>query len=737
MRKKKFPLFLQKESFDCGAACLKMIAKYYGKDLPLKYLIDICAVGRTGTTLHSISSAAEAIGFRTTGVSLNFEGNDEEAGISDVPLPAIAYWEQRHFLIVYKVDKKAIWVADPAIGLAKYKHEKFKRGWYLGKKKGALLLIEPSHHFFSNEHEEPQVESSRWNNITYAFNYLRPYKKLIWQLTAGIFLSSIFSLILPFLTKAVVDQGISNQDLGLIYLILLGQLTIFFSHTLIEVIQSWITLHIGNRVGISLLFDFLEKLMKLPIAFFSRNTDGYLLQRINELDRINSLFTSASFTTVFSLFNLFIFSIVLFIYSVPIFIIFWTLSIIHVSWILIFLKKRKVLDVQRLELFGRNKAKLLEIIQGITEIKLQNSEKKRRWQWVNIQAKIFKANIKFLRLAQFQYTGGLFFLQLKNIMISFFAAKSVVQGELTLGMMLSIQYIIGQISYPLESLVDFIQSIHDAKISIERLNEIHDYENEETHFKNQIVEIPPSGDISFEETYFRYDKNSDYVLKGINLRIPRNKVTAIVGGSGSGKTTLIKLLLGFYPPSRGEIKLGGIPLNQYNLTEWRRSCGAVMQESFIFPDTIAHNITESSDEVQPEKMIRASKTANIHHFITSLRAGYNTILGEHGVDLSRGQKQRILIARAVYKNPHFLFFDEATNALDAENEAQIMQNLNDFYAGRTVVVVAHRLSTIINADQIILMENGEIVEQGTHNCLLERGGFYSNLISKQLGFQRV
>ena len=729
---------MQKETFDCGAACLKMIAKFYGKDISLKYLIDICSIGKMGTTLRSLSNAAEAISFRTTGVSLNFEGNEEEAGIYDVPLPVIAYWEQRHFIVVYKVDKKSIWVADPAIGLLRYDHEKFKRGWYLGNKKGVLLLLEPTHRFFTGENmKEIPTGSSRWENISHIFNYLRPYKKLIGQLTMGICLSSIFSLILPFLTKSVVDQGISNQDIGLIYLILLGQLTIFLSQTIIEILQSWITLHIGNRVGIALLFDFLDKLMKLPIAFFSRNTDGYLLQRINELDRINSLFTNSSFTTIFSLFNLIIFSVVLLIYSAPIFIIFWFLSIIHVSWILVFLKKRKTLDVKRLELFGRNKAKLLEIIQGITEIKLQNSEKKRRWQWINIQAKIFKANIKFLRLTQFQYTGGLFFLQLKNILISFFAAKSVVEGNLTLGMMLSIQYIIGQISYPLESLVNFIQSIHDAKISMERLNEIHDYENEESHFTNQISEIPASGDISFTDTYFRYSENLDYVLKGISLKIPRNKVTAIVGGSGSGKTTLIKLLLGFYPPSRGEIRLGEIPLNHYNLTQWRRSCGAVMQESFIFPDTIANNITESSDEVDAEMMIRASKTANIHHFISNLKAGYNTILGEHGVDLSRGQKQRILIARAVYKNPHFLFFDEATNALDAENEAQIMQNLTNFYAGRTVVVVAHRLSTVINADQIVLFDNGQIVEQGTHISLLEQDGYYANLISKQLGFQKV
>ncbi len=723
----RFPLYRQLEEMDCGATCLKMIAKYYGKDYPVRFLRQESSIDREGASLKGISDAADVIGLRATGVKLPFQGTEEEAGLLDVQLPCIAYWKQRHFLVIYKANQKHIWVADPAFGKKRYDRKSFERGWFLKGEKGVLLLLEPSPRFYQAE-----IQAGRHASFTYVFQYLKPYRKLFMQLLIGLLLGSLFSILFPFLTQAIVDVGIANQDLNFVYLILLAQLMLFLSSAVVSIIQSWILLHIGVRINVALVYDFLIKLTKLPIRFFHRRIVGDILQRIDDHERINNFLTSASLNVIFSFFNLIVFSLVLLFYNIQLFTVFWIASVVYIAWIILFLKKRREIDYQRFEVAAANQNKLLEIINGMQELKLQNSEKKRRWQWADIQAKMFKVSMRGLTLQQIQGTGANLINQLKNIFISFLAAKAVIDGELTLGMMLAVQYIIGQLNAPLVSMISFIQNAQDAKIGLERLSDIHEQEEEEKDTPHRINYVPETGALKLEQLSFRYTNDSDDVLQDINLEIPRNGVTAIVGSSGSGKTTLIRLLLGFYEPTGGHIKLGPVDLSDIRKSVWRRQCGAVLQDGFIFPDTVAHNIGESDDYVDNAKLFKAAETANIREFIESLRAGYNTPIGEKGMQLSQGQKQRLLIARAVYKDPSFIFFDEATNALDANNEKVIMRNLEKFYEGKTVIVVAHRLSTVKHADQIIVLEKGKIIERGTHQSLVDLKGSYFNLVVNQL-----
>jgi ATP-binding cassette subfamily B protein len=705
-----------------------MIAEYYGKVYSLQYLRERSHIDREGVSLLGISEAAESIGLRTLVVKIPFEkASEEELGLLDVPLPAIAHWEQNHFIVVIKANKKFVWVADPYKGKLKLSRAEFERGWYSDGGQGVLLLLETSPDFYAEEGEKIKK-----TGISFLFKYFRPYKKLIGQLLLGLVIGSIFQLAFPFLTQAVVDIGIDNQDINFIYLILVAQLMLFLSQTAVNIIQSWILLHIGARVNISILSDFLIKLMRLPIAFFDSKMTGDLLQRVNDHDRIKLLLTTATLATIFSSFNLVVFGVVLAVYNWTIFSIFLVASLAYLGWITFFLKKRKVIDYQNFEQASENRNALIELIQGMQEIKLQNSERRRRWQWMNIQAKIFRVNIKALTLTQYQDTGAAFITQLKDIIITFFAAKAVIDGQMTLGMMLAVQYIIGQLNAPLQQMSIFIRNFQDAEISLERLGEIHNKEDEESSEKSSLEILPEDRTIRFERVSFQYNKLSDLVLEDIDLEIPQGKVTAIVGTSGSGKTTLIKLMLGFYPPSQGRIRVGGISLENINKKLWRHKCGAVMQDGYIFSDTIANNISESEGTVDKEKLLQAVKTANIQPFIENLPLHYNTIIGAKGNGVSQGQRQRILIARAVYKNPEFIFFDEATNALDAKNERIIVDNMNAFFEGRTVVVVAHRLSTVRNADQIIVLEQGRIVERGTHNELVGAKGSYFHLVKDQL-----
>lgn len=713
---------------DCGAACLRMVAQYFGRSYSLQTLREKCYVDREGVSMLGISEGAESIGLRTLVVKLPYYSSSaEEPGLTNVSVPCIVHWEQRHFIVVYKINKKYVWVADPAKGKMKLSRGAFEKGWLSDNQKGLVLLLEPSPAFY-----EFGGETINRQSFSFLFQYFKPYKKLVIQLLFGLILGSIFQLIFPFLTQAIVDIGIENQDIGFIYLILIAQLMLFFGQTITSFIQSWILLHIGTRVNISILSDFLAKLMKLPIAFFDTKMIGDLLQRIHDHERIKLFLTNSTLATIFSFFNLIIFGIVLLIYNKYIFFIFLVASVLYLFWISIFLNKRRIIDFQNFEQHSENQSQLIELIQGMQEIKLQNSEKKHRWQWMHTQAKIFRVNIRSLAISQYQDAGAGFITQLKDIIISFIAAKAVIDGQMTLGMMLAVQYIIGQLNAPLQQMINFVRTSQDAKISLERLGEIHNRKEEELPEDQHLDLLPDQTDLNIEGLSFQYNKLAEPALENIDFSIPKGKITAIVGTSGSGKTTLIKLLLGFYKPTNGSVKVGNISLENISKKLWRSKCGAVMQDGYIFSDTIANNIAESDDVVDKAKMLHAAQMANIQAFIESLPLHYNTMVGARGNGISQGQKQRLLIARAIYKNPEFLFFDEATNALDAQNEKIIMENMNSFFEGRTVVIVAHRLSTVKNADQIVVLEQGKLVEKGTHEELTRIQGKYFHLIKDQL-----
>ena len=730
MKLRKFPFYRQLDQMDCGPTCLRMVAKYHGRSIPIDFLRKRANITREGVSLGGIAEAAEDIGLHTLAVSIDYKTLDEE-----VPLPCIAHWRQRHFVVVYKIKKDTVYVADPAHGLVKYHKNDFIQGW-IGKNadidssEGYLLLLEPTPEFYNVDPDEKKEYGFK-----FLFWYFRPYKKYIAQLVLGLVVGSLLQLIFPFLTQAVVDYGINYQNLGFVYLILLAQLTLFISQTTVELIRGWILLHMTSRININLISDFLIKLMRLPIAFFDSKNTGDIIQRIYDHNRIQNFLSSTTLNTLFSAFNFVIFGVILAYYNLTIFLLFFIGSTAYIGWTLLFLKKRAELDYKRFDQSSDNQSSLFQLISGMQEIKLNGSERRRRWEWEAIQVRLFKISIKGLALSQTQNTGGQFLNELKNILITFIAARAVINGDLTLGMMLSVQYIIGQLNLPINNFISFIQTGQDAKISLERLAEIHLKDDEENRDEDFVREIPEDKSIKLKDLSFRYGgPSSPWVLEDLNFEIPQGKVTAIVGASGSGKTTLIKLLLKFYEPTEGDILVGNTKLNNISTNIWRRSCGSVMQDGFLFGDTISRNITESDSEgiTDKERLQHAVNVANIDDFIEGLPSGFNTKIGSSGVNISGGQKQRILIARAVYKDPKFIYFDEATSALDANNEKVIMENLQEFYKGKTVVVVAHRLSTVKNADQIIVLDQGRIIERGTHKELTEERGSYYTLVKNQL-----
>lgn len=714
---------------DCGPTCLRIIARHYGKSYSLQYLREHSHIDREGVSLQGIIEAAEHIGLRTLPVKLPFDGKSQgQAFLVDAPLPCIVHWRQKHFLVVYKIGKKHVWVSDPAAGKFKLGHDAFRKNWQGDGEHGIALLLEPTPEFYEKGHNGRQSM-----NFLFLSTYLRPYRRHFVQLLIGLFLSGIFQLIFPFLTQAIVDIGIQNQNIGFIYLILIAQLMLFLGQTTVTIIQNWLLLHIGTRINVSLISDFLTKLMKLPIGYFDAKMTGDLLQRIADQKRIEGFLTNSTLQFVFSAFTLLVLGLVLLAYDFRIFGIFLAASIFYITWILVFLRRRKEIDYTRFQELSAHQNTLIELIQGMQEIKLQNSGRKRRWLWSDIQARLFSINMKALAIDQYQNAGTSFISQLKDILITFLTAKLVIDGEITLGMMLAVQFIIGQLNVPLRQMITFFQTGQDARLSLERLWEVQNMDAEEEDSAFKATELPPGKrDIQVKGLDFRYNKLAGFVLKDINLAIPEGKITAIVGTSGSGKTTLVKLLLGFYPPANGSITVGSLPLANIDKTYWRSRCGAVMQDGFIFSDTIANNVAESEEQVDKARLVRAAETANIREFIESLPLRYNTMIGARGNGISQGQRQRLLIARAVYKNPEFLFFDEATNALDARNEKAIVQNLEQFFEGKTVIVVAHRLSTVKNADQIVVLEKGQLVEKGTHQELVEKKGAYFNLIKDQL-----
>lgn len=723
----KFSIIHQHDAMDCGPTCLQMMAKHYGRNYTIQTLRERCNIARAGVSMLGISEAAESIGFRTMGVKVGFNKLERK----DSPVPFIAHWNQEHFVVVYSVKNDKVYLADPAHGKMVYNKDEFIKCWASTIKgvepQGICLLLEPTPDFYSMEDEKPDK-----SGFSFIFRYLKPHKKFILQLVLGLLVGSLLQLAFPFLTQAVVDVGITTRNLNFIWLVLIAQLMLFVSRMSVEFIRSWILLHVSTRINISLISDFLIKLMRLPIRFFDTKMTGDIIQRIEDHSRIENFLTGQTLNVLFSMVNILLFGAVLAWYNLHIFVVFVLGSLLYFTWVWFFMKKRRTIDHKRFAQMSSEQSNLIQMIMGMQEIKLNNCEKQKRWEWERIQAALFRVNVQSLSLNQYQQLGGLFFNETKNIVITILAATAVVHGNMTLGMMLSVQYILGQLNSPIDQMINFAHAAQDAKISLERLGEIHNIDNEEPD-GDRLKEVPERADLNIDNVTFQYEgSHSPKVLNSVNIRIPSNKITAIVGTSGSGKTTLVKMLLGFYPPVEGHIKVGSVDLVNFNQGWWRSRCGVVMQDGYIFSDTIARNIAVSDEIVDKKKLLYACKVANMQEFVESLPLGYNTKIGQEGTGLSQGQKQRILIARAVYKDPDYIFLDEATNALDANNEKVIMENLDRFFKGRTVVVVAHRLSTVRNADQIIVLENGRITETGSHLELVERSGAYFNLVKNQL-----
>lgn len=725
IKKRNFDIVRQHDSMDCAAASLGTVCNYYGKKVDLNTLREKTYLSKEGASLLGLSDAAENIGFKTIAGRFTIQELKEK-----IPLPCIIHWNQEHFMVLYKYKGGKFYLADPAEGFLKLKESTFELNWLStkskGEDKGIALLLEPTPNFY-----DIKIEKSQGSKLRFLFFYFKQYKKYLFQLFLGVIISSLIQIAFPFLTQAIVDIGIKDKSYSFIFLILIAQLALFTGRLSIELVRRWILLHISTRINLSLLSDFFIKLMKLPMSWFDSKLIGDITQRVGDHSRIEKFLTVHSLSTIFSAISFLIFGIILLYYSLSIFIIFLIGSVLYISWIFIFLSRRKSIDYE----FFRKNAEVdnntFQLITGMQEIKLQNCEKQKRWEWEDLQADLFKTSIKSLSLEQYQEVGNFFIGEARNIIITVLAASAVIDGTMTLGMMLAVQYIIGQLNGPIEQAIQFIRNLQDMRISLERVNDIHNHRNENDN-KNEKIDSLKS-DIILKNVFFSYDNSEhNYVLQNINLTIKNGETTAIVGLSGSGKTTLIKLLLQYYSASKGSVLLNNQSLQHINTKLWRNRCGSVMQDGFIFSDTIANNISVSDETPNKDKLLKAIKLANLEETINSLPLKYNTKIGMEGKGLSKGQIQRILIARAIYKDPDFLFFDEATNALDTYNEKIIVNNINSFFENKTVVVVAHRLSTVKNANKIIVLDSGRIVEVGDHSTLIAKKGFYYKLVRNQL-----
>ncbi|MNK49132.1 Lactococcin-G-processing and transport ATP-binding protein LagD [compost metagenome] len=730
---KKYIHYKQADAKDCGPTCLKIIAKHFDKTLSIQTLRQLSGTTREGSNLLSLSEAGENIGFRTLGIKISLKK------LQEAPLPCILHWDKQHYVVLYKIKKGKYYISDPAYGLLEYNKEEFLKFWIGNNatentQEGIALLLEPTPKFYNSEFD---TVDSKTFNFSLLFKYVFRYKQFLTQLIIGLTAGSLLQLIFPFLTQSIVDVGIQNQNIHFIYLVLCAQLLLFFGRTGLELIRNWIILHLSIRINISLISDFFIKLMNLPISFFDVRMTGDIMQRINDHSRIERILTTSSLSVLFSMVNMIIMGGVLAYYNLTIFTIFFVGSLLYFGWVFLFLKRRKELDYRRFSEVSQEQSKVIELINGMQEIKLHNAEKQKRWGWEYVQARLFKVSMKGLVLEQTQSIGSNFINEFKNIIIVFLSAKLVIDGEITLGMMMAISSIVGSLNGPIIQLIGFIREAQDAKISLARLSEIHEKEDEVQDDILKSHDFPKNADIIINDLSFRYTGSDTSVLEDLNLTIPAKKVTAIVGVSGSGKTTLMKMLLKFYEPLSGEIVLqreNGVKNKLFDISQktWRAHIGSVMQEGYIFNDTIANNIAIGIDIIDKDRLQYAADVANIKEFIDTMPLGYNTKIGMEGVGMSTGQKQRLLIARAVYKNPEMLFFDEATSALDANNEKEIIEKLDDFFKGKTVVVIAHRLSTVMNADQIVVLDKGKIVEKGSHDELLERRGNYYELVKNQL-----
>jgi len=722
-----FISFRQTDKKDCGPTCLRIICRYYDKIISIEYLRELTNVSHFGTTLYGLSTAAEKLGFRTITSKMTFKNF-----VKNFSLPTIVHWKQNHFIVVYKVKRNYIYVADPAIGKMKYDYKSFLEGWSSYENEeavGVALYLEPTPQIYA-EDDSPKI------SFSYFLSYFSNYKKQYLQVILGMLASMVIGFLVPFTTKSVIDIGINGKNINFINLMLIAQFVLAFSTIAIGFIQSWLFMHIATKIGLSITIGYIAKVMKLKIPYIERKTLGDFMQRMSDNGRIQAFISTSTISTVFSFTNVIIFGVVMATYNLKVLAVFLIGSSIYALWILLFIKKRREFDMKKFEQNSESQTSIVQIFNGIRDIKLFNFEKYKRWEWERIQAKIFKLSMRQLSLSQVQQTGAFVIEQSKNIIITYIIVTSVINGEISFGTMIAMQYILAQMGSPLQQLISLINSYQDAKVSLDRIAEIHNQEDEETledelNRINNPIEIT-SRTIQFQEVTFSYNKLIlEPILNNINLTFPEGKFTAVVGASGCGKTTLIKLLLRFYSVDRGSISIGDLDLNNISINMWRNQCGAVLQDGYLFSGTIGENVALSSEGFDQASVISACKSTNIHDFIKTLPLGYKTKIGENGMDLSQGQKQRLLIARILYKKPDFVFFDEATNALDAENEKIVMKSLRTELVNKTIIFVSHRLSAISNADNIIVMDKGKVVEQGNHIHLMNSGGLYFNMFNSQ------
>lgn len=727
----KFPITHQHDSMQCGIACLQMICKYFGREYSLDFLSKVCSVTTQGVSMLGLNGAAEMLGFRT---------NCARVTVSELKadsLPCILRWNQNHFVVLYKIKEgRKFYIADPGKGLVTYHLEEFLQHWAStsskGEAKGICMFLESTSAFYSYKINEDERLGER-RSFGLLWKYIKKYRLYFLQVLFGLVVGCLIQLVLPFLTQAIVDIGIKHKDLNFVWLILLGQLMLTVSRTVIDFLRRWLLLHINLRINVSMVSDFLIKLLKLPMPFIETKLTGDLLQRLNDHQRVNTFLTQKMLNMSFAVLTFVVFSGVLLVYNRLIFIIFILGSAMYGAWMALFLKQRKLIDYELFEAQSENNNKTYEFLTSIHEIKLQGCEQRRRWDWEDVQTDLFKVQLRMQKVQQTQEAGSIFINEFKNIVITVVAAAAVINGQMTLGMMLAVQYIIGQLNSPVEQLMQIFYSLQEVKVSLERINAIHRKVDEDGKHDLKTALDEPGRGIEMRKLVFKYDKHAtERTIDDVNIYIPKGRVTAIVGTSGSGKTTLVKMMLGYYEPLLGKLKIGGVDIESINKKWWRSQCGVVMQDGVIFSESIARNIAADDNDIDKDRLLWAAKVACIDEFIAHLPLQYNTMIGKRGIGLSQGQKQRILIARAVYRNPDYIFLDEATNSLDANNERKIVENLGKFYLGKTVVVVAHRLSTVKNADQIIVLDRGTVAEVGNHETLVAKHGAYYNLVKNQL-----
>lgn len=723
----------QADSTACGFACLQMICKYYGKEsFPIgQYSSHVTS--QEVVSLLSLEHIAQSLGFSTLCARANVSALVEKAQ------PCILHWNQNHFVVLYKVRGEKCYIADPGKGFVTYSLEEFKSHWaspdLKGNVTGVVMFLEPTKTFYDEIKASTGVTQKN-ESFRFLLGYVKTYRKTFFWIVLGLIAGSLLQLLLPFLTQSIVDVGIKKRDIGFVWLVLFGQMMLTISRTAIDFVRRWLLLRISLRVNISLVSDFFFKLLKLPMSFFGTKLTGDLMQRVNDHNRVNGFLTQQSLSATFSLFTFVAFGVALLCYNRLVFFLFLVGTVLYGGWTMLFVKRRKVLDYELFEYQAINNSKTYEMLTSMQEIKLQNCGQRRCSEWKDTQTDLLAVQMKTLRLQQLQEAGAIFLNELKNMVITVVAATSVIHGEMTLGMMLAVQYIIGQLNSPVEQLMAFFNSLQDVRLSLERINEIHSLNDEDASAELLCSVVNHEAGISLNHIFFKYDLCAPTnTLEDVTLHIPNGKVTAIVGASGSGKTTLIRLMLSYYPIQNGSITVGGTDLRSLNKTWWRQQCGVVLQDGVIFSDSIARNIAVEDGEMDNERMLCAAEVACIKEEILSLPLQFNTKIGRDGIGLSQGQRQRILIARVVYRNPSFLFLDEATNSLDANNERAIVENLSRFYRGRTVVIVAHRLSTVKSADSIVVLRKGHVVETGTHETLAAKHGVYFHLVKNQLDLE--